>query len=152
MANNGNEAAARSQHTENQSVQGQSLAQQPQGKICYGDCFRCSYQQAWMCASMHARRTMRTTEELMEAIGILTQEIIDLKKQTADLQGKFDKTELINPMEETEDVEDDQEEAVDIEDEPETEENEGLPGWATGNIKPSRQSATDGMKTAKRKR
>ena len=105
-----------------------------------------------MCASMHARRAMRTTEELMEAIGILTQEIIDLKKQIADLQGKFDKTELINPMEETEDVEDEQDETVDIEDELETEGNEDLPEWATGNIKTSGQSATDGMKTAKRKR
>ena len=142
MATSENVAAQQQQPTDNQ----------PQGKICYGDCFRCSYQQAWMCASMHARRTMRTTEELMEAIGILTQEIIDLKKQIADLQGKFDKTELINPMEETEDVEDEQKETVDIEDDPETEENEDFPGWATGNIKPPGQSATDGMKTAKRKR
>lgn len=106
MASNGNEAAAQPQHTGNQAAQSQSQAEQAQGKICYGDCFRCSYQQAWMCASMHARRAMRTTDELMEAIGILTQEIIDLKKQMADLQGKFDKTELINPMEETEDVDD----------------------------------------------
>ena len=105
-----------------------------------------------MCASMHARRAMRTTEELMEAIGILTQEIIDLKKQMADLKGKFDKTELINPMEENEEPEPEQEETVDIEDEPETEENEDLPVWATGIVKPSGQSATDGMKTAKRKR
>ena len=142
MATSDNAAAPQTQPTDNQ----------PQGKICYGDCFRCSYQQAWMCASMHARRTMRTTEELMEAIGILTQEIIDLKKQMADLQGKFDKTELINPMEETEDVEDDQEETVDIEDEAETEENEDLPEWANRKIKPSGQLATDGMKTAKRKR
>ena len=101
---------------------------------------------------MHARRAMRTTEELMEAIGILTQEIIDLKKQMADLQGKFDKTELINPMEETEDVEYDQEETVNIEDEPETEGKEDLPGWATGIVKPSGQSAKDGMKTSRRKR
>ena len=105
-----------------------------------------------MCASMHARRSMRTTEELMEAIGILTQEIIDLKKQMADLQGKFDKTDLINPMEETEDVEDDQDETVDIEDESETEGNEDLPGWANGNIKPSGPSATEGLKNIKRKR
>ena len=105
-----------------------------------------------MCASMHARRAMRTTEELMEAIGILTQEIINLKKQMADLQGKFDKTELINPLEETEDVEDDQEETVDIENEPETEGNEDIPGWANGNIKPSGQSAMDGMRTSRRKR
>ena len=105
-----------------------------------------------MCASMHARRAMRTTEELMEAIGILTQEIIDLKKQMADLQGKFDKTELINPMEETEDVEEDQEETVDIEDEPETDENEDLPEWANGNITPSGPSATEGLKNIKRKR
>jgi hypothetical protein len=101
---------------------------------------------------MHARRTMRTTEELMEAIGILTQTVTELKAQVSDLQAKFDKTELINPMEETEDVEDDQEETVDIEDEPETEGNEDIPGWATGNIKPLGQSATDGMKTARRKR
>jgi hypothetical protein len=142
MATSDNIAAPQQQPTDNQ----------PQGKICYGDCFRCSYQQAWMCASMHARRTMRTTEELMEAIGILTQTVTELKAQVSDLQAKFDKTELINPMEETEDVEDDQEETVDIEDEPETEGNEDIPGWATGNIKPLGQSATDGMKTAKRKR
>jgi hypothetical protein len=98
MATSENAAAPQQQPTDNQ----------PQGKICYGDCFRCSYQQAWMCASMHARRAMRTTEELMEAIGVLTQEIIDLKKQMADLKGKFDKTELINPMEETDEVEDDE--------------------------------------------
>ena len=101
---------------------------------------------------MHARRTMRNTEELTEAIGILTQEIIDLKKQMADLKGKFDKTELINPMEETEDVEDDQEETEDIHLWPETEGNEDLPEWATGTVKPSGQSATDGMKAAKRKK
>jgi hypothetical protein len=142
MATSENTAAPQPQPTDNQ----------PQGKICYGDCFRCSYQQAWMCASMHARRTMRTTEELMEAIGILTKEIIDLKKQIADLQGKFDKTELINPMEETEEPEPEQEETVDIEDEPETEGNENIPGWARGTAKPSGQSATDGMKAAKRKR
>ena len=142
MATSENTAAPQQQPTDNQ----------PQGKICYGDCFRCSYQQAWMCASMHARRSMRTTEELMEAIGILTQEIIDLKKQMADLQGKFDKTDLINPMEETEDVEDDQDETVDIEDESETEGNEDLPGWANGNIKPSGPSATEGLKNIKRKR
>jgi len=54
-----------------------------------------------MCASMHSRVAMRTTEELMEAIGTLTQEIIDLKAQVVDLQAKFDKGELINPLEET---------------------------------------------------
>jgi hypothetical protein len=132
--------------------QQQPIDNQPQGKICYGDCFRCSYQQAWMCASMHARRAMRTTEELMEAIGILTQTVTELKAQVSDLQAKFDKAELINPLEETEEVEDDQEETEDIHLWPETEGNEDLPGWATGTVKPLGQSATDGMKTAKRKR
>jgi len=94
--------------SENPAAQPQPTAQQPQGKICYGDCFRCSYQQAWMCASMHSRLAMRTTEELMEAIGNLTQEIIDLKAQVADLQAKFDKEELINPLEETPKVEDEE--------------------------------------------
>ena len=89
-----------------------------------------------MCASMHARRTKRTTEELMEAIGILTQSVTELKAQVSNLQAKFDKTELINPMEETEEVEDDQEETVDIENEPETEGNDNIPGWATGTVKP----------------
>ena len=105
-----------------------------------------------MCASMHARRTMRTTEELMEAIGILTQEIIDLKKQMADLQGKFDKGELINPMEETEDVEDDQEETVNIEDDPETEGNEDFPEWAKEITPPAGPTATDGIRPSRRKR
>lgn len=132
--------------------QQQPIGNQPQGKICYGDCFRCSYQQAWMCASMHARRAMRNTEELMEAIGVLTQTVTELKAQISDLQAKFDKAELINPMEETEEVEDDQEETVNIEDEPKTDENEDLSGWANGNIKPSGQSVTDGIITAKRKR
>ena len=87
---------------------------------------------------------MRTTEELMEAIGILTQTVTELKAQVSDLQAKFDKAELINPMEETEYPEPEQEETVDIEDEPEMEGNEDLPGWATGIVKPSGQSATDG--------
>lgn len=59
-----------------------------------------------MCASMHARRAMRTTEELMEAIGILTHTVTELKALVSDLQAKFDKAELINPLEGTEDVED----------------------------------------------
>ena len=59
-----------------------------------------------MCASMHARRAMRTTEELIGAIGILTQTVTELKAQVSDLQAKFDKAELINPLDETEDVED----------------------------------------------
>ena len=72
---------------------------QPQGKICYGDCFACSLQQAVFCASTHARVAMRMVEnmhrqydEVMEAIGILTQEIIDLKKQFSIPD------ELINPL------------------------------------------------------
>ena len=98
MATNENVAAPHQQPTDNL----------PQGKICYGDCFRCSYQQAWMCASMHARRAMRSSEELMEAVGVLTQEINDLKKQMSDLQAKFDKGELINPLDKTPEVEDDE--------------------------------------------
>ena len=72
---------------------------QPQGKICYGDCFACSFQQAVFCASTHARVAMRMVEqvsqqydEVMEAIGTLTQEIIDLKKQFTIPD------ELINPL------------------------------------------------------
>ena len=73
---------------------------QPQGKICYGDCFACSFQQAVFCASTHARVAMRIVEqinrqydEVMEAVGTLTQEIIDLKKQIGQTE------ELINPLE-----------------------------------------------------
>jgi len=61
-----------------------------------------------MCASMHSRLAMRTAEELMEAVGTLTQEIIDLRKQMTDLQAKFDTDELINPLDETPKMEDDQ--------------------------------------------
>lgn len=134
MASNGNEAAAQQQPTDNQ----------PQGKICYGDCFHCSYQQAWMCASMHARRTMRTTEELMEAIGVLTQEIIDLKKQMADLQGKFDKGKLINPLEETQ-------EADDVQEPEPLEDEEEMVMWPDTKLAKG-PSATEGIKNIKRKR
>ena len=44
----------------------------------------------------------------MEAVGTLTQEIIDLRKQMTDLQAKFDTDELINPLDETPKMEDDQ--------------------------------------------
>ena len=76
-----------------------SPQQQPQGKICYGDCFSCSLQQAVYCASTHARVAMRMVEQLssqydevMEAIGGLTEEIIDIKKMIS-----IDE-ELINPL------------------------------------------------------
>ena len=73
--------------------------QQPQGKICYGDCFACSLQQAVFCASTHARVAMRMVEqmhqeynEVMEAIGCLTEELIELKKLVTIPD------ELINPL------------------------------------------------------
>ena len=94
---------------ENTAAQPQPTAQQPQGKICYGDCFRCSYQQAWMCASMHSRLAMRTAEKLMGAINVLTQTLAEMKVQFADLQAKFDKEELINPLEEIEELDEEQE-------------------------------------------
>jgi len=146
MAND-NIAAAKPQPTENQPQQ------QPQGKICYGDCFRCSYQQAWMCASMHARRAMRTSEELMEAIGILTQEIVDMKKQVDDLQAKFDKEGLINPLEGTADVEDEQEPPTwpHVEPEPIDEDAEP-PEWMTNpTIQPIGQSAEKAARAVRKK-
>ena len=73
--------------------------QQPRGKVCYGDCFACSLQQAVYCASTHARLAMRMVEqisqeynEVMEAIGLLTEELIDIKKQITIPD------ELINPL------------------------------------------------------
>ena len=134
MATSENTAALQQQPTDNQ----------PQGKICYGDCFRCSYQQAWMCASMHARRTMRTTEELMEAIGILTQTVTELKAQVSDLQAKFDKAELINPLDETTEA-DDEQESEPLEDE------EEMVMWPDTKLAKG-PSATEGIKNIKRKR
>jgi hypothetical protein len=75
--------------------------QQPQGKICYGDCFRCSYEQAWMCSSMHARRSMMIAEQLSATIETLTNEVEQIRSQVNSLQDKFTpKTDkLINPLE-----------------------------------------------------
>jgi hypothetical protein len=56
--------------------------QQQQGKICYGDCFACGYQQAWMCTSMNSLRTMRLAESLIIEVQVL-------KAQVAELQEKF---------------------------------------------------------------
>ena len=73
--------------------------QQPIGKICYGDCFACSIQQAIYCASTHARVAMRIVEqisrqydEVCEALGTLTNEVIDMKKQVTIPD------DLINPL------------------------------------------------------
>jgi len=56
--------------------------QQQQGKICYGDCFSCGYQQAWLCTAMNSLRTMRMAESLAV-------ELQALKAQVAELQEKF---------------------------------------------------------------
>ena len=60
----------------------QQEQQQPHGKICYGDCFECSYQQAWKCTAMNSLRTMRLVESL-------TVEVQALKSQVEELQEKF---------------------------------------------------------------
>ena len=60
----------------------QQEQQQPEGKICYGDCFACSYQQAWKCTAMNSLRTMRLVESL-------TVEVQALRAQVAEIHEKF---------------------------------------------------------------
>jgi len=61
-------AAAVQQHT-----------QQRQGKICYGDCFECGYQQAWLCTGNNSLKTMRMVESLVNGMAALRREIEELK-------------------------------------------------------------------------
>lgn len=71
---------------------GNGTEQQAQGKVCTGDCFGCSYQQAWMCASVHSRRTMRLVEELRNEVATLHENVEELKKELKK------KEEMINPL------------------------------------------------------
>jgi hypothetical protein len=54
----------------------------PQGKVCSGDCFGCSFQQAWMCTSQHTLR-------ILKAMNGMVAEIESMKKQVTELQEKF---------------------------------------------------------------
>lgn len=80
------------QETQNQQQQQQ---QQPQGKICNGDCFGCSYQQAWMCTSMHTLRTLKM-------VAALNEEVQALRSLVAELQAKFADEPAPPVIEETE--------------------------------------------------
>lgn len=62
-----------------------------------------------MCASMHSRLAMRTAEELMGTINVLTMTVAEMKAQITDLQAKFGKEELINPLEEMAELDEEQE-------------------------------------------
>ena len=74
---------------------------QQSGKVCNGDCFSCSYQQAWLCASVHSRHTMRLAEQMAVQVEKLTNEVTLLHEKVRELEGKLiinEKEGVINPF------------------------------------------------------
>ena len=67
----------------------------PQGKVCTGDCFACSYQQAWLCTSQHTLRLLRELQELR-------QQVNEMRAKFSDTPTPPIQTEVVEPEPEQE--------------------------------------------------